>query len=149
MASRAPVTETNPPVSAWRLRARTIEAMIGLIKARLLVRFGRFARWRVRLGLAGTASAFEAARAAGLARHVERGAARLPFAAACLPRAMALSTMLQRRGIAHRLTIAARPASARGGDDDLHAWIECGGGILIGDLPGPWSVVYSAPPAET
>jgi len=47
--------------------------------------------------------------------------------------------MLRRRAIGHTLVIAARPGAARGGDDDLHAWIEASGLILLGNLPGPWA----------
>lgn len=67
------------------------------------------------------------------------------FESKCLPRAIALSRMLRRRGIAHRLVIAARPAGARNGADDLHAWIEMGGTIVLGELPGNWIQVLGLP----
>lgn len=119
--------------------------MAQLCGARLAIRFVPLERWRGRLGLAGRASAPEQAEARRLARHVGRGAARLPFETKCLPQAIALSRMLRRRGIPHRLTMAARPAAARGGGDDLHAWVESGGAIVIGDLPGPWAELFSLP----
>jgi hypothetical protein len=58
---------------------------------------------------------------------------------------MALSWMLRRRAIPHRLAMAARPAGQRGGADDLHAWVEASGIIVLGELPGPWIVVESLP----
>lgn len=131
----------------WRLRARTAEAALELIRARLLVARVPFARWRDQLG--ATADPYpgddnrisedDLAEARRLARHVDRAATRLPGESKCLARAMALGRMLRRRAISHTLVIAARPGAARGGDDDLHAWIEASGLILLGNLPGPWA----------
>ena len=83
-----------------------------------------------------------------LAVHVERGAAQLPFATKCLPRAMALGWLLRHAGIAYDLTFAARPRAVRqqtlgGHDDTLHAWVEVGGVTVIGALPGPWLAVLT------
>jgi hypothetical protein len=72
------------------------------------------------------------------AAHVERAAMRLPFAIKCLPQAVALSWLLSRRGIAHQLVIAVRPADRRQEDNALHAWVESAGRRILGDLPGPW-----------
>lgn len=119
--------------------------MAELCAARLTVAAGGIARWRARLGWAGIAGPAEQIAARRLAAHVERGAGRLPFASKCLPQAIALSRMLRRRRIAHRLVIAARPADRRGGSDDLHAWVECGDAIVIGDLAGPWLRVVEIP----
>lgn len=124
---------------AMRLRRRTLRAMALLCRARLLVALAPLARWRGSLGHAGGAGGEDALReAARLARHVERAAARLPFATKCLPRAMALSWLLRGEGIAHVLVIAARPRAGRAEENSLHAWVECGGRIILGDLPGPW-----------
>ena len=131
----------------WRLRARTAEAALEIVRARLLVARVPFARWRDQLGATADGpfaaeaplSADDLAEARRLARHVDRAATRLPGESKCLARAMALGRMLRRRAIGHTLVIAARPGIARGGDDDLHAWIETSGLILLGNLPGPWA----------
>jgi len=113
-----------------------------LCRARLLVAMVPLARWRGSLGLAGAPGQATDADADREARrfavHVERAAARLPFETKCLVRAMALSWLLRARAIPHALVIAARPQAARSGDDSLHAWVEQGGRIVLGELPGPW-----------
>lgn len=129
----------------WRLRRRTLEAMAALAAARARVAFIPLEHWRGQLGLPGDASDEQLAESRRIARHVDRAAERLPFDFKCLPRAIALAAMLRRRGIPHRAVIAARPAAARGGADDLHAWTEVGGTIVIGDLPGPWVVLFTLP----
>ena len=125
-------------------RLGTLRAMAALCRARLLVAFVPFRRWRtslgrtVRLGPAQRDVANAVAEGQRLARQVERAAHRLPFGATCLPRAMALSWMLGRNNIAHSLVFAVRPPGVREGPDALHAWVEIGGIKVIGDLPGPW-----------
>ncbi|HOB13270.1 MAG TPA: lasso peptide biosynthesis B2 protein [Novosphingobium sp.] len=133
----------------WRLRLRTAEALADLAMARAAIALAPFRRWDGWLGLAGPGPEPDAVREAHrLARHVDRAAQRLPFEIKCLPRAMALSRMLRRRGVPHRLVLAVRPADLRGGNDDLHAWIEVEKTIVIGDLPGPWTAVFSFPQAQ-
>jgi hypothetical protein len=114
--------------------------MAFLCLARLLVALAPFGFWRKSLALrAGAADSPERTREARrLAAHVERGAARLPLAVRCLPRAMALSWMLRRRGVRHMVVFAVRPAPLREGDDALHAWVEQGGGTILGEVAGPW-----------
>lgn len=133
-ARRVSLTQTEK----WRLRGRTLEAMGWLCLARLIVACAPFGSWRDRLGLSGVTIQDNTIEAQRLAQHIERAAARLPFVLLCLPRAMALSWLLRRRSIPHQLVMAARPAAQRGGTDDLHAWIEVGGDIVLGALPGPW-----------
>lgn len=117
-----------------------------LLVARTLVAAAPFARWRGRLGLAGEAGPEAVAAARRWAGHVERAAARLGLPLRCLPRAMALSWLLRRRGIAHRLVIAARPEGEhRESGDALHAWIECGERTVLGELDGPWIVAHAVP----
>jgi Transglutaminase-like superfamily len=137
----------------WRLRAQTAQAMALLCLARLLVAALPFRLWQASLGQAGLGQATNAMtpvrqigaaerdRAWRLASHVERATFRLPFRVKCLPQAMVLVWLLRRRGIACSFILAVRPAAQRGADDDLHAWTECGGGVLIGELPGPWIVI--------
>ena len=112
--------------------------MLALVWSRLLVRRVKFARWRGALGLAGEADPAQQQDALLLGRHVERAAARLPGTAKCLPQALALSWMLRRRGIAHRVVLMVRPRQQRGGIDDLHAMVHCGARVALGELPGPW-----------
>ncbi len=131
---RASLTQTE----TWRLRGRTLEALGWLCLARLTVACAPFGSWRDRLGLGGAALQGSAIEARLLALHIERADARLPFGLLCLPRAIALSWLLRRRSIPHQLVMAARPAAQRSGTDDLHAWIEVGGDIVLGALPGPW-----------
>lgn len=119
-----------------------------LCLARLVVAWLPFGIWRGWLGLSGAALPDAANEAQRLAHHVDRAASRLPFPTLCLPRAIALSRLLLRRGIPHQLVIAARPASQRGGGDDLHAWIEAGGRIVLGELPGRWLETARLPAPE-
>lgn len=122
----------------WRLLVAEATAL--LLVAKLLVGSLRFGLWR---GLLGSLVAAPAGGAAAeldrsLAAAVERATARLPGEAKCLPRAIALHWMMRRRGRAGQLVIAALPGDARGGLDDLHAWVEVGGEILIGNLSKPF-----------
>jgi hypothetical protein len=45
---------------------------------------------------------------------------------------MALHWMLRRRGLGSVLQVGIRPGAARGGLEDLHAWVTRSGEILIG-----------------
>ncbi len=117
-----------------------------LLLARILVALVPFACWRGRLGLAGEADEGQFGKARMLAAHVTRGAARIGLPLKCLPRAMALSWLLRRRGIAHHLIVAARPQASRANaTEPLHAWVECRGETVLGELEGPWLVVLRLP----
>lgn len=72
----------------------------------------------------------EEARAIG--RMVETVAARMPGRPACLPQAVAVKWMLDRRGITSALIIGARPARRADGSLDAHAWVRIGHRIVIG-----------------
>lgn len=135
----------SKPESAWRLRARTLAAMALLVAAQIMVRIVPLARWRGWLGLAGAAAPHRQSEARKLAIHVERAAARLPWGALCLPRAIALSALLKNRNIPHQVVIAIRPAGQRGEADALHAWIDCGGIVVLGALEGPWHELARLP----
>jgi hypothetical protein len=97
-----------------------------------------FNRWRTRLG--GKAHAVHplTADARRFAAHVDWAARLLPFSTKCLPRAMALSWILRSRGIGHCVVFAVRPVELRGAEDQLHAWVEVSGEVILGNLPGPW-----------
>lgn len=137
------MAEVTP--GSWRWRAWVAEAMLLLTLARLLVALFRLKLWRGLLGdtleSAGTGEP-PTARAQALAAAVERGAARLPFACKCLPRAMALHWMLRRRGLPSELVITVLDPTYRGakddGGEDLHAWVEAGEAILIGAIDRPF-----------
>ena len=129
----------------WLVRLTTIEAMAALAFARLAIAVIPMRAWTGHLGKGAAAPSGNRAEALRLAARVNRAAMRLPFAVKCLPRAMALSLMLGRRGIAHRMVIAARPAGQRQGTDALHAWVEVEQQVVLGELPGPWITVLSLP----
>lgn len=113
--------------------------MASLCAARLLIATISFKHWRETLGaVSDRPDVLPSALATRLAAHVEWAAKLLPFATKCLPRAMALSWMLKSRRIGHCVVFAVRPAELRGADDQLHAWVEVSGEIVLGDLPGPW-----------
>lgn len=124
----------------WAARFETLEAMAWLSLARGLIAFVRFSRWRRWLGVAGhiQPQPEQAPREAHrLARVVERGAYRLPGMSRCLPQALALAWMLRRRSWRPVVVIAVVPGQARGTLDDLHAWVELSGEILIGQSALP------------
>ncbi len=126
------------------MRGRTAEAALALLAARTIVAAVPYRRWQALLGLkTGSAGAPKAARRLG--SHVDRAADRLPMAFKCLPRAIALSMLLRRRALSHRVVLAVRPASSRGQNDDLHAWVEVDNTIVIGELPGPWLEMIALP----
>lgn len=128
-----------PKRDFWRPKARTVAAMARLCRAKLLVTFLPFDRWRHGLGLdAGNRDPADVAVARKLGADVEWSARRLPFSTKCLPRAMALSSVLRRNRIDHAIVIAVRPSALRQSPDALHAWVEVGGERILGDLPGPW-----------
>ncbi|GAC1612428.1 MAG: hypothetical protein NVS3B27_03860 [Novosphingobium sp.] len=134
----------------WRIHGLLVEAAALLIVARLLVSFVQFGRWRGALGRvvhsAGSIGVNPADRQPValdryLSRVVDRAASRLPFEYRCLPRAMALHWMLTRRGRQTTLVIGVLPGPRRGQLDDLHAWVELGGEVLIGSSPEPFAVL--------
>jgi hypothetical protein len=111
--------------------------MAMLCWARILVALVPFRRWQAGLGLADERPAAKAD-AQPIANAIEWAAERLPFETKCLPRAMALSWLLQSRRIGHSVVIAVRPFAQRERIDALHAWVEVGDSKIMGFLPGPW-----------
>jgi hypothetical protein len=133
------VAEVRP--GSWRWRLLVGEAMARLGAARLLIAAVPLRRWRHILGdgqgkPVGRQGASPAARV--LAGAVERAAARLPFATKCLPRAIALHTMLRRRHLRSCLVIAVSDPRRRGEIEDLHAWVETDGETVIGKIDFPF-----------
>ena len=122
----------------WRLLVA--EALALLVLARLLVAGPPLGWWRRWLGPVSAVARADSPAVGDrqLARAVERATQHLSGGAKCLPRAMALHWMLRRRQRPSQLVIAVLPGQVRGGVDDLHAWIETGGEILIGELDQPF-----------
>ena len=132
-------------MTRWLWRGRVAEAMLRLALARLLVTRIPLRRWRGLLGpISPEPSASSGADATTrlLARAVVRGAARLPFETKCLPRAIALHTLLRRSGRASQLVIGVLDSRSRtvkrGALEDLHAWVESHGEVIIGALDEPF-----------
>lgn len=121
----------------WSDRGLLLEAIGWLAIARLAilaVPFRWVARW---CGLETAAGAEEpqesTAPALGrIARAVAAAASRTPWESACLARALAVQTMLRRRGLTGALFLGV----ARGEGDvqrvEAHAWVKSGGKILTG-----------------
>lgn len=128
------------PLDRWKSRLLTATAMVALCWARLVIAAFPFSWWRASLGgRGGKCGSHDAiVEARRLAAHVDWAAKRLPFSSKCLPRAMALSWVLQHWKIGHSVVFAVRPLELRGSNDQLHAWVEMAGETIIGDLPGPW-----------
>ena len=135
----------EPALPGWHWRGRVAEAMVRLALARLLVTCIPLRRWSGLLGPinlipSAGGGANEATRL--LARAVTRGAARLPFETKCLPRAIALHTLLRRTGRTSQLVIGVlgsrSRASKQGSLEDLHAWVEINGEVIIGALDEPF-----------
>ena len=134
-------------VEPWAARLRTARAMALLCLARVLIALVPFRLWRRHLGAVDcTEQPANPAEVHRLAAHVARAAQRLPFTVKCLPQAMALSWQLRGRSVAHTVVFAARPHGTRNTDHALHAWVESGSKVILGDLPGPWIEIYRQPP---
>jgi hypothetical protein len=107
-----------------------------LVVAKLLVRRVPLRVWRRSLGRVGlpqSKARDEASRRVSIA--VRQAAVRLPGSYMCLPQAMAVQWMLRRRRIASALVFGAHGGGNRSTPLELHAWVEIGGQIVIGDDP--------------
>lgn len=144
--------QPNPPrgnkirdgfmVGSLTSKSRTAEAILFLSISKFLIEFVQLKHWVKFLGQQGSSSDEASDMGYRYARYVDHAAKFLPFEVICLPRAMALSLMLRRRSIPHTLVIAARPIARRTEGGRLHAWIECAGKTVIGEIPGPWIQVF-------
>jgi hypothetical protein len=129
-------------VNRWRLLVA--EALLLLVLARLLVAGPRFGMWRRWLGLVGQSVSGDPIQSDWqLACAVERARQWLPGQAKCLPQAMALHWMLRRRRRPSVLVIATLPGALRGNLDDLHAWVEIGQTVMIGQSDQPFRPLAS------
>jgi hypothetical protein len=131
----------EPAPGSWRWWLLVAEAMALLAIARCLIALFRLNLWRGLLGETldeAGATPPPSALARLLAAAIERGAARLPFTCKCLPRALALHWMLRRRGLPSQLVITVLDPAHRSEGENLHAWVETGGAILIGAIDRPY-----------
>ncbi len=115
---------------SWRDRARVAEAAALLTAARgavLVLPYRVLQRW---LRFDGGAAAPDRASVLRVRRAVATAASNLPFAAVCLPQAMAAKVMLARRGFRSSLVLGV------GRDRNellLHSWLEAGGMVVTGE----------------
>jgi hypothetical protein len=135
----------------WRARGATVEAMVMLVMARILIARAPFGAWRRWLGTPVSSEGSDPRRyldanlaSRRLARAVIRGAERLPGESRCLAQAMALQWMLRRRGLGGVIHLGVRPAGKRGNLEDLHAWVTASGEVLIGTDDKPYRPLYAA-----
>ena len=124
---------------AWNGRARTLEAMVCLGWARFLVAVVPLRFW-YRQDQASSSNGGDEAPPDDTLRHcaaaLDRADHRLPGSAKCLPLALAMRTLLARRGYSSRLVIGIRPKDQRRGADDLHAWLTAGQRAIYGAREG-------------
>ncbi len=116
----------------WSQRLSTAKAGAYLIFARIIVRISSFERLRKMAcghGQWGTPKSLDRARF--WAGRVERAAVRLPGVSKCLPKAIALQWLLDREAIGSQVAIAIH-STEREAAHAYHAWLECGGEMLIG-----------------
>jgi len=59
---------------------------------------------------------------------------RFPAARTCLMEALAADVMLRRRGYRSEVHFGVRKRNDRSQPLDAHAWVECNGGIVVGEL---------------
>ncbi len=131
-----------------RIRLRTLEAMVFLALARILIRFVPLSRWTRFLGESGPVAGVtgennstgtdapslpNGVRACVAA--VRRASWRMP-GSICLPQAIALQWMLSRRDIGSTIIVGFLPLAVRTQPDALHAWVEFETVPILGDSAG-------------
>lgn len=124
----------------WAQRTATLRAMIYLAAARITVRILPLRAFRWTLGDVRDAypsrevpkgSLQPSGVQLAMARQVERAAMRLPGESKCLAKAIALHWMMHGSGKASELVIAIHHRERRA-RHAYHAWLECGGAMLVG-----------------
>ena len=126
-----------------------LEAAMCLGLARLVVRHVPMRHWRGWLNAGRAASGEPAggtAPARIVGRMVRKVASRLPFEAACLPRALAAHWMLRRRRVDSRVVLGVRRRA--GGATDYHAWLTANGKCIVGGpADGRYTPLFTSAPA--
>jgi hypothetical protein len=118
------------PASDRRLCVRSL-AVSAAVRAGLgLFGYAKLRAWLERVRIAERCTESSRARddAARIARFVRASARHLPGGRNCLVEALTLWWLLRRRGIESEIRIGVR-REPRG--LDAHAWVECGGGIVL------------------
>jgi len=106
--------------SAWK----------ALISARITLWFGSFDRVRRQLQLADDGRGGEVDQSRRVARAVDAVGDAWPGLGNCLVKAVAAVSLLRRHELPGSLCIGV--ARSAGGGFEAHAWVECGGEILLG-----------------
>ena len=126
----------------WRQRGLLLEAVAGLIAARVLLAARPFRAVAKRMGSFvpvtdprtreqhAPGEPAPAAIAGEISWAVTRAAAHVPFKAVCLPQAMVAQAMLKRRGIASVVHFGTRRTDEK--PIDAHAWVEAAGVEVTG-----------------
>lgn len=141
--------------SVWQQRARVAEALALLALARMCIAWLPFRVWQRWTGRAmppvspyplATLPKADQGESTNCSQDcavaVQRAANRLR-GSLCLPQAMALQWMLRRRNIGCAIVLGVLPGQHRGSLDDLHAWVEVDGTVLIGgDLAEKGSLAH-------
>lgn len=135
-------------------KATAVEAALFLALARCLVAYVPFRLWRHRLATIPQERLPVPVLAWRVAWTVGKIAAAVPFAAVCLPQAMAAQWMLRRRGVASQLVIGTRAETASQAPAKrnaasrraYHAWLQVGGQCVIGGRVESYSAF---PPLES
>lgn len=112
-----------------------LRSLLPLTVAVLQVRFLPFARLAARLreplsAASGQSRENEIRTAQAVGRAIRRAAERLPFAAVCLPQALAAHALLRRRGIPGTLHLGVR--RTEDGTLPAHAWLSCHSTPILG-----------------
>jgi hypothetical protein len=112
-----------------------LEAAATLLTVKIMLLFVPFARWRTLLRTEEdypSAASLES-RVVDIVWSVERVSSRFPMSLTCLPRALAVRSMMARRRLHGTLSIGVSRRDR--GRFEAHAWIEFRGKVIIGDMP--------------
>jgi Transglutaminase-like superfamily len=135
--SRRGLLRKSDPAVRLRSWVRVAEAAALLTCSKVLILLIPLKYWRQSLGRLGASASEPHTEPAAwpVAAAVTSAAQLLPFNIVCLPRAMATQWMLRRRRIPSALVFGVLPQLGSGDLHALHAWVESGGRIVIGDDP--------------
>jgi hypothetical protein len=123
---------TRRPV---RQQALALEAGLSLLAIKAVLTVMPFERWSssVKAGPSPWPDGPVDRRVAEIVWAVERVSRRFPETFTCLPRAIAVRAMMDRRGLGSTLEIGV--ARDPGGAFQAHAWVRRGEQVIVGRLP--------------